>query len=90
MGIEASAPAADPGLEPTPLHGQKAQSLLGCLSCSCPDWKDTDEMLEGSKRIPKELGMASPGDRIVIIAGVPISIPERPTSSKWRQSSNKR
>ena len=39
-----------------------------------PDWKDTDDMLERSKKIPKELGMASPGDRIVIIAGVPISI----------------
>jgi pyruvate kinase len=39
------------------------------------DWKDTDEMLERSKRIPKELGMASRGDKIVIIAGVPISIP---------------
>jgi pyruvate kinase len=40
-----------------------------------PDWKDTDEMLERSKRMPKELGMASTGDRIIIIAGVPISIP---------------
>ncbi len=40
-----------------------------------PDWKDTDDMLERSKRIPKELGMAKPGDRIIIIAGVPISIP---------------
>jgi pyruvate kinase len=40
-----------------------------------PDWKGTDDMLERSKRLPKELGMAGPGDRIVIIAGVPISIP---------------
>jgi pyruvate kinase len=39
------------------------------------DWKDTDEMLERSKRIPKELGMASKGEKIIIIAGVPISIP---------------
>jgi len=39
------------------------------------DWKDTDEMLERSKQIPKELGWVSPGDKIVIIAGVPISIP---------------
>ncbi|MDP2968481.1 MAG: pyruvate kinase alpha/beta domain-containing protein, partial [Deltaproteobacteria bacterium] len=39
------------------------------------DWKDTDDMLERAKRIPKGLGMASTGDRIVIIAGVPISIP---------------
>jgi len=39
------------------------------------DWKDTDDMLERSKRMPKELGIASTGDRIVIIAGVPISIP---------------
>jgi pyruvate kinase len=38
-------------------------------------WKNTDDMLERSKKIPKELGMASMGDRIVIIAGVPISIP---------------
>jgi pyruvate kinase len=39
------------------------------------NWKDTDDMLERSKKIPKELGMASMGDRVVIIAGVPISIP---------------
>jgi len=39
------------------------------------DWKDTDDMLERSKRILKELGIASSGGRIVIIAGVPISIP---------------
>jgi len=39
------------------------------------DWKDTDDMLERAKRIPKELGWVSPGDKIVIIAGVPISIP---------------
>ncbi len=38
-------------------------------------WKDTDEMLERSRKIPKELGMASKGDKIVIIAGVPISTP---------------
>jgi pyruvate kinase len=40
-----------------------------------PDWKDTDDMLERAKRMPKELGMASTGDRVIIIAGVPISIP---------------
>ena len=40
-----------------------------------PDWKDTDDMLERAKRIPKELGIAKAGDHIVIIAGVPISIP---------------
>ena len=39
------------------------------------DWKDTDDMLERARRMPKELGMASTGDKIVIIAGVPISIP---------------
>ncbi len=38
-------------------------------------WKDTDEMLERSKKMPKELGMATQGDKIVIIAGIPISIP---------------
>jgi pyruvate kinase len=40
-----------------------------------PEWKDTDDMLERSKRIPKELGIARSGDKIIIIAGVPISIP---------------
>jgi pyruvate kinase len=39
------------------------------------EWRDTDEMLERSKRMPKELGMASKGEKIVIIAGIPISIP---------------
>jgi pyruvate kinase len=40
-----------------------------------PEWKDTDEMIERSKRIPKEFGIASKGEKIVIIAGVPIGIP---------------
>lgn len=39
------------------------------------DWKDTDEMFERAKRLPKELGLASKGEKIIIIAGVPISIP---------------
>lgn len=39
------------------------------------DWRDTDDMLERAKRIPKELEMASTGEKIIIIAGVPISIP---------------
>jgi pyruvate kinase len=39
------------------------------------EWENTDEMLERSKRMPKELGMASRGEKVVIIAGVPISVP---------------
>jgi pyruvate kinase len=39
------------------------------------DWKDTDEMLDRSKKMSKELKMASEGEKIVVIAGVPISIP---------------
>ena len=38
------------------------------------EWKDTDKMLERSKKMPEELGMASKGDKIVVIAGVPISV----------------
>ena len=40
-----------------------------------PEWKDTDDMFERSKKLPKEMGLAFEGDRIVIIAGVPISTP---------------
>lgn len=39
------------------------------------DWKNTDEMFERAKRLPKDLGLASKGEKIIIIAGVPISIP---------------
>lgn len=46
----------------------------GVFPALVSDWKDTDEMLQRSRGIPKELGMATRGDRIVIIAGVPISI----------------
>ncbi len=46
----------------------------GVYAVLVSEWKDTDEMLERSKRIPKELGMASKGDQIIIIAGVPISV----------------
>lgn len=38
-------------------------------------WKDTDEMFERSKRISKELGMSLRGEKIVVIAGVPVGIP---------------
>ncbi len=40
-----------------------------------PDWMNTDEMLERSKKIPQELGIASKGEKIIMIAGVPISRP---------------
>jgi pyruvate kinase len=52
---------------------RKLNLCWGVYPVLVSDWKDTDEMLERSKRIPKELGWASVGDRIVIIAGVPIS-----------------
>ena len=47
----------------------------GVCPVPVPDWKDTDDMLMRAKRMPKEMGMASTGDKVVIIAGVPISIP---------------
>ncbi len=55
--------------------GRRLNLCWGVHPVLVSDWKDTDDMLERSKRMPKELGMASVGDRIVIIAGVPISIP---------------
>ena len=54
---------------------RKLNLCWGVYPVLVPEWKDTDDMLERSKRMPKELGMASTGDKIVIIAGVPISIP---------------
>jgi pyruvate kinase len=59
-------------------HVSTVRELNLCWGVSpalVPDWEDTDEMLERSKKIPKELGIASTGEKIVIIAGVPISIP---------------
>jgi pyruvate kinase len=47
----------------------------GVYPVLAPEWKDTDDMLERSKKMPQELGLASPGDRVIVIAGVPISIP---------------
>ncbi len=47
----------------------------GVLPVLVEDWKDTDDMLEKARWLPKQIGLASKGDRIVIIAGVPISIP---------------
>jgi pyruvate kinase len=52
---------------------RKLNLCWGVYPVLVSDWKDTDEMLERSKRMPKELGWASVGDRIVTIAGVPIS-----------------
>jgi pyruvate kinase len=54
---------------------RKLNLCWGVYPILVSDWKDTDEMLERSKRMPKELGMASKGEKIIIIAGVPISIP---------------
>lgn len=52
---------------------RKLNLCWGVYPVLVSDWKDTDEMLERSKRMPKQLGLASAGDRLVIIAGVPIS-----------------
>lgn len=59
-------------------HFSTVRSLNLCWGVTpllVSDWRDTDDMLERAKRMPKKIGMASKGDRIVIIAGVPISIP---------------
>ena len=59
-------------------HVSTVRELNLCWGVSpalVPDWRDTDEMLERSKKIPKELGIASAGEKIIIIAGVPIGIP---------------
>jgi pyruvate kinase len=59
-------------------HFSTVRSLNLCWGITpllVSDWRDTDDMLERAKRMPKKLGLASTGDRVVIIAGVPISIP---------------
>jgi pyruvate kinase len=53
---------------------KKLNLCWGVYPVLVSDWKDTDDMLERAKRMPRELGVASVGDKIVIIAGVPISI----------------
>jgi pyruvate kinase len=45
-----------------------------CFGSIDPVVTKTAEMLEGSKKMSGALGIASPGDRVVIIAGVPIGI----------------
>jgi pyruvate kinase len=54
---------------------RKLNLCWGVYPVLVSDWKDTDDMLERSKRMPKEIGMVSTGEKIVVIAGVPISIP---------------
>jgi len=59
-------------------HYSTVRSLNLCWGVTpllVSDWRDTDDMLERVKQIPKKIGLATRGDRIVIIAGVPISIP---------------
>ncbi len=59
-------------------HYSTVRSLNLCWGVTpllVSDWRDTDDMLERAKQIPRKIGMATRGDRIVIIAGVPISIP---------------
>jgi pyruvate kinase len=36
---------------------------------------DTDSMMEVAKRAVCDAGMAVPGDRVVIVAGVPVNVP---------------
>ncbi len=58
-------------------HFSTVRSLNLCWGVTpllVSDWRDTDDMLERAKEIPKKIGLAAKGDRIVIIAGVPISI----------------
>ncbi len=40
-----------------------------------PEWKDTDDMFNRAKTLSQEMGWAKTGDRIVVLAGVPVSIP---------------
>ncbi len=59
-------------------HFSTVRSLNLCWGVTpllVSDWRDTDDMLERARQIPKKVGLALKGDRVVIIAGVPISIP---------------
>jgi pyruvate kinase len=59
-------------------HFSTVRSLNLCWGVTpllVSDWRDTDDMLERARQIPRKIRMASKGERIVIIAGVPISIP---------------
>jgi pyruvate kinase len=47
----------------------------GVYPLPVPEWKDTDDMFERAKKLPGEMGWAKKGERIVVVAGVPVSVP---------------
>jgi pyruvate kinase len=46
----------------------------GVLPLLAPDPKDTEDMVDIALRMVKQSGMAEPGDRVVIAAGVPFGV----------------
>lgn len=47
----------------------------GVRSFLVEEWKDTDSLFAALRRLPRELGLAVPGDRVVILAGMPLGVP---------------
>jgi pyruvate kinase len=56
-------------------HVSHQMALIGgVLPAQAPDPKDTEDMVKIALEQAKLLGMAEPGDRVIIVAGVPFGV----------------
>lgn len=61
-------------LTPNPHVRNQLALISGVLPLLAPDPKDTEDMVDIALRMVKQSGMADPGDRVVIAAGVPFGV----------------
>ncbi|MER3443793.1 MAG: pyruvate kinase [Meiothermus sp.] len=61
-------------LTPNPHVRNQLALISGVLPLLAPDPKDTEDMVDIALRMVKQAGMADPGDRVVIVAGVPFGV----------------
>ncbi|RIH82724.1 Pyruvate kinase [Calidithermus terrae] len=61
-------------LTPNPHVRNQLALISGVLPLLAPDPKDTEDMVDIALRMVKQAGMADPGDRVVIAAGVPFGV----------------
>ncbi|WP_027891483.1 pyruvate kinase [Calidithermus chliarophilus] len=61
-------------LTPNPHVRNQLALISGVLPLLAPDPRDTEDMVDIALRMVKQAGMADPGDRVVIAAGVPFGV----------------
>ena len=62
-------------ISPDPSTVRRLCLIWGVYPLSVDELADTDNMIDKAKETALKSGMITPGDRIVITAGVPVGVP---------------